>query len=876
MSKRNSKPAKSPRLSKVRRADPFLTREQGKYEHPLPSREYIVATLERHGIPLEFAHLGNELDVRTDELEAFRRRLDAMARAGQLMQNRAGAWLLPAKAALIRGRVEGHADGYGFLIPDDRAEYPSDIFLSAREMETLMHGDRAIVRVMGMDRRGRPEGKLVEILERRCHRVVGRVFNEHGVWFVVAENRRISQDILLAPATADSPSPPLRAGQVVTVEIIEQPQHHAQPIGRVIEVLGNYADPGMEIEIALRKHELPFEFSTAAEAEAKKLPLKVRKLDWKDREDITHLPLVTIDGETARDFDDAVYCERLSGNGKRTGLFRLIVAIADVSHYVRSESALDLDARSRGNSVYFPRRVIPMLPEKLSNGLCSLNPQVERLCMVCDMTITSSGRIENYRFYPAVMFSHARLTYTEVAAAIYDRQPEACEKLATLLPQLENLDAVYHALAKARAKRGAIDFETAETRMIFDDNGKIDKIVATERNEAHRLIEECMLAANVCASAFLEKQKQIALYRVHEGPTADRLQRLREFLAGFGLQIGGGDSPRAQDYAELLGRLKDRPDKSLLQTVMLRSLRQAQYSPINLGHFGLSYEAYTHFTSPIRRYPDLLIHRAIKAVLQQQKYQPAIEAGESAEAAWEKIGLHCSMTERRADEATRDVDNWLKCYYMQDRIGEEYEGSIAAVVPFGIFVALDEIHVEGLVHVSELGADYFHYDEAGHVMVGERTGRRFRLADRVRIKVMRADLETNKIDFRLVEGTPLRAQGKDVGHIKAVKAVKSGKTGKQGGVTPMPAPREIEPPAGFKASAQSPAGAGKRLPRVAASGARRQTESTKPGKSTKPKSTAKSLKPASPSASKKPKKTSTRVSKASKASAPRKKGKSRG
>lgn len=915
MSKINNKPVKSPRLSKVRRADPFLTREQDKYEHPLPSREYIIATLKRHGIPLKFAHLGTELDVREDELEAFRRRLDAMARAGQLMQNRAGAWLLPAKAALIRGRVEGHADGYGFLIPDDRAEYPSDIFLSVREMETLMHGDRAIVRLIGMDRRGRPEGKLVEILERRCHRLVGRVFNEHGVWFVVAENRRISQDILLAPSVEGHPSqesPPVRAGQVVTVEIIEQPRHHAQPIGRIVEVLGNYADPGMEIEIALRKHELPFEFSTAAEAEAKKLPLKVRKLDWKGREDITHLPLVTIDGETARDFDDAVYCEPVSGNGKRAGLFRLIVAIADVSHYVQSESALDLDARSRGNSVYFPRRVIPMLPEKLSNGLCSLNPQVERLCMVCDMTITSSGGIDSYRFYPAVMFSHARLTYTEVAAAIYDHTPDAREKLGTLLPQLENLDAVYHALAKARAKRGAIDFETAETRMMFDDNGKIEKIVATERNEAHRLIEECMLAANVCASAFLEKQKQIALYRVHEGPTTERLERLREFLGGFGLQIGGGDSPCAKDYAELLGRLQHRPDKSLLQTVMLRSLRQAQYSPINLGHFGLSYEAYTHFTSPIRRYPDLLIHRAIKAVLHQQKYQPAIEAGESAEAAWEKIGLHCSMTERRADEATRDVENWLKCYYMQDRIGEEYEGSIAAVVPFGIFVALDEIFVEGLVHVSELGADYFHYDEAGHVMVGERTGRRFRLADRVRIKVMRADLETNKIDFRLVEGTQKRAsgntqpraqgntqpraQGKEVGRIKAVKghvkAVKvekvekvekvgradrgdrADRVGKKAGVTPMPAPREIEPPAGFKASAQSPAAAvvRTRLPRVAAGAA--QTLAKPKGTA----GTAKSGKPPSASASKKSKKTSSRVSKTSKpgkVSAVRKKGKSR-
>lgn len=428
------------RLSRIRRADPQLEREVAKYEHPLPSREYILATLEQHGVPLEFARISAALDILPHELEAFRRRLDAMARAGQVVQNRAGAWLLPAKAALIHGRIEGHPDGYGFLIPDDRSEHPADIFLAPHEMEAVLHGDSAMVRLAGVDRRGRPEGKIVRVTKRGSNRVVGRVFNEHGVWFVVAENRRISQDILLAPAEKGSTLPAARAGQVVMVEIIQPPSAHAQPIGRIVEVIGNYADPGMEIEIALRKHALPFEFSSAALEEAKKLPQKVRKADWQGREDITHLPLVTIDGETARDFDDAVYCERLPGNGKRAGLFRLLVAIADVAHYVAGEDPLDLDARERGNSVYFPRRVIPMLPEKLSNGLCSLNPEVERLCMVCDMTITSSGGIDSYRFYPAVMYSHARLTYTEVAAALHDKEPATRDRLAALLPQLENLD----------------------------------------------------------------------------------------------------------------------------------------------------------------------------------------------------------------------------------------------------------------------------------------------------------------------------------------------------------------------------------------------------------------------------------------------------
>lgn len=742
-----SNKAKISKLSKVRRADPFLARELEKYEQPLPSREYILEILAGQGVPLATERVCELLDVASSELVAFQRRLGAMAREGQLLQNRAGAWLIPDKADLIRGRVEGHADGFGFLVPDGAVSREADLFLGPKEMEKVLHGDRAICRVVGVDRRGRPEGKIVEVLERANTRVVGRVFSEHGVWFVVAENRRISQDILLSPPEKGRALKPA-AGQVVMVEIIEQPSRQSQPIGRIVEVLGNYADPGMEIEIALRKHELPHEFPKEALAEAKKLPEEVKKPDWKGREDVTSLPLVTIDSETARDFDDAVYCER-AGKG-----YRLVVAIADVSHYVQPGGALDGEAYLRGNSVYFPRRVIPMLPEKISNGLCSLNSGVERLCMLCDMTVTASGEITGYRFYSAVMFSHARLTYTEVAAALYENDAAAREKLAPLLPHLENLDALFRVLVKARAKRGAIDFETLETRMIFDDKGKIARIEAYERNDAHRVIEECMLAANVCASEYLKAHGHPALYRVHEGPTPERLAKLRDFLGGFGQQLGGGDDPTAKDYAKLLENLKDRPDKQLLQTVMLRSLRQAVYSPENVGHFGLAYESYTHFTSPIRRYPDLVIHRAIKAVLERKKYLP--NAGENA---WEEIGMHSSMTERRADEATRDVEAWLKCYYMQDRVGEEFVGSISSVVGFGIFVALDDVFVEGLVHVSELGADYFHFDESKHMMLGERTGKRYRLADRVRVQVVRADLETNKIDFRLVDTSPTEQGG---------------------------------------------------------------------------------------------------------------------
>ena len=730
------------KLSKVRKNDPHFRRESTKYEMPLPSREYVIQVLADQGRPVSFDFLCDLLDVHKVERDSFARRLAAMEREAQLMRNRKGAYILPERASLIAGRVEGHADGYGFLIPDDGSD---DLFLDAKQMTKVLHRDRALVRMTGIDRKGRREAAIVEVIERANTRVVGRVIVEHGITLVAPENKRINQDILVvADRKADKTEKKLKykAGQVVMVEIIEQPTRHSQPIGRIVEVLGNYADPGMEIEIALRKHDLPFEFSPDAEEELKDLPLKVKKSEWAGRRDLRELPLVTIDGETARDFDDAVFAEK-KGRG-----WRLVVAIADVSHYVKPGMALDREAMERGNSVYFPRRVIPMLPEKLSNGLCSLNPEVERLAMVCDMDINTSGVIKAYEFYPAVFRSAARLTYTQVWGWLSgDLQPES-EIHRALQPRLQALQALFEILLKARHKRGAIDFETIETMMLFDDQGKIDNIIPVQRNDAHRLIEECMLAANVCASDFLEQHKQPCLYRIHEGPTPEKLEGLRSFLKEFGLGLGGGDNPTAKDYAALMEKVKVRPDVELLQTVMLRSLRQAVYSPDNVGHFGLSYEHYTHFTSPIRRYPDLLVHRSIKAVLEGKKYKPG---------KWDEIGLHCSMTERRADEATRDVTNWLKCYYMRDRIGEEFVGTIAAVVPFGVFVALDSVYVEGLVHVSELGEDYFQFDSIKHEMLGERTGKRYRLGDRLDVRLVRADLESGRIDFVLAE-PPLEAR----------------------------------------------------------------------------------------------------------------------
>lgn len=717
-------------INKSRQADPFAEREAAQYAHPLPSREFVLQTMTEQGVPLSVEQLYQLLQIDDQEREIFNRRLNAMEREGQIMRNRKGALCIAEKINVIAGTVQGHPDGFGFLIPDDKSKH-EDLFLSPREMAQVMHGDRAMVRQAGFDRRGRPEGKIVEVLERPTRKLVGRLIREQGVTVVAAEDKRINQDILVPPG-ADLQA---KAGQVVMVELVEQPSSYAKPIGKVVEVLGNYADPGMEIEIALRKHQLPHEFPDEAVRQAKKYPRQVRPKDWQGRIDLREMPLITIDGETARDFDDAVFCEP-QGKG-----WRLVVAIADVSAYVKPGDALDREAYDRGNSVYFPRRVIPMLPEELSNGLCSLNPDVERLCMVCDMQVDSKGKIKRYEFYPSVMRSKARMTYTKVYTMLTEPESETAREHAWLMPHVQHLYAVYRLLLGEREKRGAIDFETSETMMIFDEHGKIERIEATTRNEAHRLIEECMLAANVCASDFLSENEHPVLYRIHEGPTPEKLEALRTFMAEFGFSVGGGDKPQAKDYAKLLARIKGRPDEQLLQTVLLRSMQQAVYSPDDIGHFGLAYDSYTHFTSPIRRYPDLLVHRAIKAVLDGERYRPGD---------WHALGQHCSMTERRADDATRDVVAWLKCYYMQDKIGEEFDGTVAGVAGFGLFVALDGVYVEGLLHVTELGNDYFHYDKARHEMAGERTGMRYRLGDRLRIKVSRVDLETTRIDFVLV------------------------------------------------------------------------------------------------------------------------------
>jgi ribonuclease R len=714
-----------------RTADRPRKGESAQHGEAKPTCDAILRELTDAGIPLAPAEIASRLSIGRRQQHLFDACVSTLERDGEILVNRKGELCIVAKLDLIRGTVQGHPDGYGFLVPEGGGD---DLFLSPREMHKVLHGDRVTAKRIGFDRRGRPEGEIVDVLERANREIVGRIHEERGIWFVEAENRRINQDLLLGADDRGGAQP----GQVVVVEIVEQPSAHGEAVVRVKEVLGSATDPGIEIEIALRKHDLPFEWNPAAKRQALRLPAEVRPADRKSRTDLTSLPLVTIDGETAKDFDDAVYCEP-DGRG-----FRLIVAIADVAHYVRDDDALDREARERGTSVYFPRRVIPMLPEALSNELCSLKPDVERLCMACDMRIDARGTIASYAFYPAVMHSRARLTYTQVYTWLKDAGAAKGTPGETLLPHLAQLYTLYKVLLAARERRGAIDFDTAELALQFDQYGKIAQIVPAPRNDAHRLIEECMLAANVCAAGFLAQNEQPALYRVHEGPPPDKLAVLREFLASSALTLTGGDKPTAMDYAALIDRIRERPDFALLQTVLLRSLSRAEYSPDNVGHFGLAYDAYAHFTSPIRRYPDLLVHRAIKAVLAKKRYAPK-------EATWAELGVHCSMTERRADDASRDVLQWLKCHYMQEKVGETFPGTISGVASFGIFVTLDGLDIDGLVHVTELPRDYFHFDAVRHALIGERSGRTFQLAGCVMVKVARVDLERAKIDFTLDE-----------------------------------------------------------------------------------------------------------------------------
>jgi ribonuclease R len=737
-----------------RNSDPHFEREAAKYSNPVPSREFILSILEKSHGPMDHTALCKALTLKSaDDMEALRRRLVAMCRDGQLLQNRREGFVPVQKADVIKGRVIGHREGFGFLHPEKGGD---DLYLNAREMRLAFDGDLVLARVRETDRRGRTEATIVEVLERAHQQLVGRCFEEGGIMYVTPDSTRITQDILIPPtARLDA-----RHGQMVSVTIEQYPDHKRPAVGRILEVLGEHLDPGMEIQVAVRNHGIPWEWPDEVETEAANIPETVQSKDKAKRVDLRSIPLVTIDGEDARDFDDAVYCEPRKGGG-----WRLIVAIADVSHYVQPGKPLDREAELRATSVYFPGSVVPMLPEKLSNGLCSLNPHIDRLCMVCDMTINRSGRVAGFRFYEAVMYSHARLTYTAVAS-ILDTTAADHEKnthtFSSVVPHLKNLHNLYLAMRLARDARGAIDFETQETRIIFSESRKIERIIPVVRNEAHKLIEECMLAANTCAANLLEKSKLPALFRVHEGPSEEKLRRLRSFLGERGLDLRGGDDPTPADYQQLLQSVASREDANLIQTMLLRSMSQAVYQPDNIGHFGLDYPSYAHFTSPIRRYPDLLVHRAIRYLIRNQPDMKEVEMSPGAAklpkakiypydaGRMDSLGVHCSACERRADEASRDVVAWLKCEYLLEHVNKTFDGVVTAVTSFGLFVELKDLYIEGLVHVTMLKRDYYTFDQPGQRLIGERTREAYHLGDCVTVRVIRVDLDDRKIDLELM------------------------------------------------------------------------------------------------------------------------------
>ena len=741
--------------------DPNYAKELAKYDNPVPSREFILQIIRKQNSPMSKEEIFKTLAIVNEEQqEAMRRRLRAMENDGQLVFTKRKCYALPEKLDLLKGMVIGHREGFGFLQVEGKKE---DFFIPNVQMQKVMHGDYVLAQANGFDRKGRPEVRIVRVLEANKKQIVGRFFLEQGIGYVVPDDSRITRDILIP----DNARLGARIGQVVVVELHPRTAPFFQPIGKITEVLGDNMAKGMEVEIAIRKHDIPHSFPTAVEKQLKKWAEDVPEEAKRGRVDLRDLPLVTIDGEDARDFDDAVFCQK-QGKG-----WKLWVAIADVSYYVRPKSALDTEAYNRGNSVYFPNRVVPMLPEKLSNGLCSLNPQVDRLCMVCEITISAKGKMTDYQFYEAVMNSHARLTYNKVAK-ILEKDTALCERYASLVPHLQDLHDMYQVLVKARQQRGAIEFETIESKFIFNALGRIERIEPVVRNDAHKIIEECMILANIASANFMEKHQEPALYRIHAVPGEEKLTAFRSFLAECGLSLSGGNKPTPMDYAQLLEQIKPRPDHELIQTMLLRSMSQAVYSADNIGHFGLALEEYAHFTSPIRRYPDLTLHRGIKYLLAKKKgskrkttdtggYHYQLEE-------MDVFGAHCSSTERRADDATREVADWLKCEYMQDHVGEEFEGVISSVTGFGFFVRLNDLFIDGLVHISGLANDYYLFDMPKQRLIGENSGMIFRLGDAVKVRVEAVSLEQKQIDFSLISSERKPKRSGKTARTKAKKA----------------------------------------------------------------------------------------------------------
>ena len=745
------------------------------YNHAVPGPNEVLAALEEIGVPASLAVLQDSFDISGDKpRKALKKQLSKMVARGHLMQNRRGEYCLLAKLDALTGKVSGHPDGFGFFIPDDGSE---DIYMPFHEMRSLLDGDRVAVRVGGTDRKGRRKGAVVEILERARQSIVGMFHSEHGIGYVTESAARTPHHFLVAPDDRGG----AKDGQLVKLEITDYPTERREAQGRVVAILGSPDDPGMLTALAIESFGLRDAWPGKVMTAAKQLGTEVAEADKQDRTDLREVPLVTIDGADARDFDDAVYAEQ-SGEG-----WRLLVAIADVSHYVSTGNAIDKEAVKRGTSTYFPDRVVPMLPEALSNGLCSLNPNVDRLCVVCEMRVSKRGKVERSKFYKAVMRSHARLTYGEVNEIACEREAKARERHPELLKPLDTLYALYKAFEQGRRRRGALDLELPEVRITMSaDNHHVDRVAPLHRNDAHKLIEECMIAANVQAAKFLRKNKLPTLYRVHPKPEIDRFEELRVMLQELGYKVAAEARTEPRALNKVLAEMHARPDFPVLATAVLRTFAQAIYTPVNEGHFGLALDAYAHFTSPIRRYPDLLVHRGISHLLEGGK--PG--AFRYKQGDMEQLGRSCSMLERQAEAASRHVENRYKCIYIQEHVGGEYDGVITGVTHFGLFVMLSDFYVEGLVHVTSLGNDYYHSEHGGLRLTGEHTGTSFGLGDTVRVKVARVDVEEARVDLQLVVdgAAPDAGRGKTTGGKTSKKKVgkkvgnKSGKkTGRKTG-----------------------------------------------------------------------------------------------
>ncbi|KAA0452055.1 MAG: ribonuclease R [Candidatus Thioglobus sp.] len=704
-------------------SDPHQKREADKYENPIPSREYIIDKIK--GKPLSFYDLVDELELDGKQKKPLTHRLKAMVRDCQLSMDREGLYqVFDEQKDIMTGIINANPKGFGFVILDEGGD---DLRLSAYQMKQAFHGDRVKARII--DQRG--DSEIVEVLEG-LKTVVGRLHIGDSESWIVVDDKRICNNIIINNVASDN-----KNEQIVVVKISTRPTLKDLAQGEITKVLGDYMDEGIETEAALYRNGIPVDFSAEALAQTAQLPSVVTDADRQGRVDITKMKLVTIDGEDSRDFDDAVYAEANDGGWK------LVVAIADVSHYVKEDTALDTDAIARGNSVYFPRRVIPMLPEEISNGLCSINPDVERLCMTCEMNIDADGNLLDYKFYPAVMFSHARLTYTKVSKILEDGDSDLTAEYAPVMDNLNALYNLYKALKIARERRGVMDFDRIETQILFDENGKIDDIVATTRNDAHKLIEECMLMANQATAKYLTENQEDFLYRVHPKPTAEKVEATRQFLAAVGLSLAGGEQPETVHFAKVLKDAKGRDDENIIKTVVLRTMKQAIYTTVNEGHFGLAFADYTHFTSPIRRYPDLLVHRAIKRVIAKNSRKPSKRM--------EEMGVELSVTERRAVDATRDVEQWLKCEYMRDKVGETFNGIISGIARFGIFIELTDIYTEGMISIRDLKDDFYSFDEIHYKLKGQRTGKTFQLGDKIKIQVASVSIDDRQMVFVPVE-----------------------------------------------------------------------------------------------------------------------------